>query len=70
MSLEILVHGKIASSLPLARLQLQDFKESLVSSASNVALILVPPDNFEWGVVWHADLQSQYKTVGSTFLLK
>jgi hypothetical protein len=42
MALEVLVHGKISTALALAGLELEDFKETLVTTSGQVSLLLVP----------------------------
>ena len=56
MTLEVLVHGEISTSLTFSGFKLEDFQKSLVSSGSQVTLLLVPPNHVKKGVIRHTNL--------------
>ena len=72
VALEVLVHRQVSSALAFAGLQLEDFEQTLVSTGGQVALLLVPANNVEHGVVGHANLRARGQRVRQvlTFLLR
>ena len=56
VALEVLVHGEVASALALARVQLQNLQEALVTTACNVTFLLVPPNHVQVSPIGHPDL--------------
>ncbi len=54
--LQVLVHRKISTTLALARVKLQDLQKALVTTTSNVTLLLVPSDHIQVRAVRHSDL--------------
>jgi len=58
VTLKVLVHGKVATGVSLARFKFQDFEKTLVATCSEVAFLLVPADHVEHGAIRHRNLQA------------
>ena len=72
VALQGLVHrevGRCGQALDLAvlaRLQLEDLEQSIVASAGDVAVVSVPPDALQLGVVGYGDLKNKQRPQFST----
>jgi hypothetical protein len=56
MTLQVLVHRKISTSLTFTSIEFKYLKQTLITSTSYEALFLVPSDNVQVSAVWHSDL--------------
>ncbi len=70
VALEVLVHGEVATALALARVQLQNLQEALVTTACNVTFLLVPPNHVQVSPIGHPDLILVSISPSLTFLDK
>ena len=70
VALEILVHGEVSTTLAFSRVELQNFQEAWVSTAGDVAFLLVPPDHIQVSSIGHSNLKSGFKEFILTFLDK
>ena len=59
VTLKMLIDGELTTALAFTRLKLEDLKETLITTNSDVALLLVPSNLVHWHV--DANLQCKFK---------
>ena len=70
VALKILVHGEVSTALAFSCVKLQHLEQTGVTSASDVAFLLVPPDHIQVSSIGHSNLQVRSYELILTFLDK